>query len=78
LRNIKGGFNSMPKKELKVSGMTCGHCRGAVESALKTLKGVNDVDIDLKTGKVIVDYDDGAAAEHELAEAIRNAGYEVV
>lgn len=68
----------MPKKELKVSGMTCSHCRAAVETALKTLNGVNAVDVDLATGNVIVDYDDGAAAEQELTEAIRNAGYEVI
>jgi copper ion binding protein len=68
----------MPKKELQVSGMTCMHCRAAVETALKTLKGVNQVDVDLETGKVIVDYDDGAAAEQELREAIKNAGYQVV
>lgn len=68
----------MPKKELKVEGMSCGHCRAAVETALKTLDGVNDVEVQLETGKVIVDYDEGAAAEHELAEAIKNAGYEVV
>ena len=68
----------MPRKELKVSGMSCGHCKAAVEAALKTLNGVNEVEVDLKSGKVIVDYDEGAAAEQELTEAIKNAGYEVV
>jgi copper chaperone len=68
----------MEKVVLKVEGMSCGHCRAAVEAALKTLDGVNEVEVQLETGKVIVDYDEGAAAEHELAEAIRNAGYEVV
>lgn len=68
----------MPKKEIMVSGMSCSHCMAAVETALKTLKGVNEVEVDLKTGKVVVDYDEGAAAEQELTEAIKNAGYEVV
>lgn len=68
----------MPKKELNVSGMSCSHCSAAVEQALKTLDGVNEVEVNLETGKVIVDYDAGAAAEKELDEAIRNAGYEVV
>lgn len=67
----------MPKKELKVSGMTCGHCRAAVETALKTLDGVNSVDVDLKTGRVLVDYEEGKAAEQELMDAVKNAGYEV-
>ena len=68
----------MPKKEIMVSGMSCSHCKAAVETALKTLKGVNEVDVDIKTGKVIIDYDEGAAAEQELMEAIKNAGYEIV
>jgi copper chaperone len=68
----------VPKKELQVSGMTCDHCKAAVEKALKTLEGVNDVDVQIKTGKVTVDYDEGAAAEKELVEAIKNAGYEVL
>ncbi len=67
----------MPKMELNVSGMSCGHCKAAVEKALKTLDGVNEVEVNLETGQVIVDYDQGAAAEKELAEAIRNAGYEI-
>ena len=68
----------MPKKEIQVSGMTCNHCKAAVEKALKTLDGVNEVDVQIETGKVTVDYDEGAAAENELLEAIKNAGYEVL
>lgn len=68
----------MPKKEIQVSGMTCNHCKAAVEKALKTLDGVNEVDVQIETGKVTVDYDEGAAAEKELLEAIKNAGYEVL
>ncbi len=68
----------MPKKELKVEGMSCEHCRAAVETALKTLDGVNEVEVQLETGTVTVDYDEGRGAEEELSEAIQNAGYKVV
>ena len=33
-----------------VTGMTCGHCAGAVTSELKTLDGVTDVTVDLVAG----------------------------
>jgi copper chaperone CopZ len=33
-----------------VSGMTCGHCAGAVTSELKSLDGVTDVQVELVAG----------------------------
>jgi copper chaperone len=33
-----------------VTGMTCGHCAGAVTSELKTLEGVTDVAVELVAG----------------------------
>jgi len=68
----------VPKKELKVEGMSCGHCKAAVEAALKTLDGVNEVEVRLDSGTVVVDYQEGALAEEELMEAVKNAGYQVV
>jgi copper chaperone CopZ len=34
----------------RVSGLTCGHCVGAVTSELEALPGVSDVDVDLVAG----------------------------
>ena len=45
---------------------------------MKTLDGVNEVEVQLETGTVTVDYDEGRGAEEELSEAIQNAGYKVV
>ena len=33
-----------------VTGMTCGHCAGAVTSELKSVDGVSDVNVDLVAG----------------------------
>ena len=33
-----------------VTGMTCGHCAGAVSSELKVLDGVTDVSVDVVAG----------------------------
>ena len=41
--------------ELKVSGMTCGHCETAVAKALKDIEGVQSVQVDLKNGSAKVE-----------------------
>ncbi|HET7532354.1 MAG TPA: heavy metal-associated domain-containing protein [Nocardioidaceae bacterium] len=35
-----------------VTGMTCGHCAGAVTSELKAVEGVHDVEVDLVAGGI--------------------------
>jgi copper chaperone CopZ len=44
----------MSEINLSVSGMTCGSCVKHVTNALKPLDGVEDVSVDLATGKVKV------------------------
>ena len=41
--------------ELNVTGMTCGHCKAAVEKALQNVTGVNGTQVDLASGKVNVE-----------------------
>ena len=57
-----------------VSGMTCGHCKAAVEGEIRQVEGVEDVIVDLDTKRVVVrgaQLDDSA-----LRAAIDEAGYE--
>jgi len=55
--------------------MSCSHCQRAVEEALKGIPGVEKVQVDLEKKEVVVT---GTAAPEKLAEAIEEAGYEVV
>ena len=41
--------------QLNVSGMTCGHCKAAVEKALQNVAGVNATQVDLASGKVSIE-----------------------
>ena len=50
--------------ELNVSGMTCGHCKTAIEGALKKVTGVTGVNVDLAGGKASV------TGEHVNPEAL--------
>lgn len=66
----------MEKIILKVNGMSCGHCVGKVEKALKERPGVEAAKVDLKKGTAKVKYDDLKLTINNLNEAVREAGYE--
>jgi copper chaperone len=60
--------------DLEVRGMSCGHCVGAITSAVSALPGVTDVDVDLTGGAVRVA---GTADESAVRAAIEDVGYDV-
>ncbi|AKS38573.1 copper-binding protein [Anoxybacillus gonensis] len=62
---------------LQVQGMTCGHCKAAVTSALEQLDGVSRVEVHLQEGAVDVDYDETKVSVEKLKEAIEEQGYDV-
>lgn len=62
---------------LNVKGMTCGHCKSAVEGALKELKGVSEVKVDLDAGTAEVTYDKSQVAEEAMRDAVEEQGYDV-
>ncbi|MFE7214857.1 heavy-metal-associated domain-containing protein [Streptomyces sp. NPDC001698] len=61
----------------QVSGMTCGHCEGAVSQEISALEGVIAVTADAKTGEVTVT---SAATldEETVRAAVDEAGYALV
>ncbi|MDT0694054.1 cation transporter [Staphylococcus chromogenes] len=66
----------MAKHTINVEGMTCNHCKEAVESAVKENKEVLSVVATLDEDHVIVELmDDGAL--HDVKQCIYDAGYEV-
>jgi copper chaperone CopZ len=64
-----------------VTGLTCGHCVGAVTSELSTLPGVTDVQIDLVGGgtSTLSVTADTALTDSEVAAVLDEAGsYQLV
>lgn len=57
-----------------VPGMTCDHCRAAVESHVAAVPGVTAVAVDVARGTVLVE---GQADDALVRDAIVEAGYEV-
>lgn len=60
-----------------VSGMTCGSCVPHVTDAVRALLGVIDVEVKLKAGTVLVDYDPAMVNPEDINRAIQDAGYDV-
>ncbi|MFZ5632223.1 MAG: cation transporter [Bacillota bacterium] len=69
---------AVTEENIRVQGMSCNHCRMAVEKALKNLPGVSGADVDLAGGTVRVTYDPGSVNHEKIARAIDHAGYKVV
>ena len=67
----------MTEKTMNVEGMSCGHCKAAVEEELGKLEGVERSNADLEKGTVEVSYDEGRVTHEELVGAVEEAGYEV-
>ncbi|UTI63350.1 heavy-metal-associated domain-containing protein [Paraconexibacter antarcticus] len=58
-----------------VSGMTCQHCVASVREEVSELAGVEDVQVDLASGQLVVT---GSAEPSAVRAAVADAGYEVV
>lgn len=67
----------MINKVISVEGMSCDHCRNAVESALAKLNGVTSAEVDLDKNQVRVDYDENRVSVEQMKEAIEDQGYDV-
>jgi copper chaperone CopZ len=59
--------------ELKIEGMGCLHCSSTVSRALKSVRGVLGVDVDLMSGRAQIE--EGTATVDELLQAVRETGY---
>ncbi|MFG2302435.1 heavy-metal-associated domain-containing protein [Actinacidiphila glaucinigra] len=59
-----------------VTGMTCGHCEKAVNSALSALEGVTGVTVDVSAGLATV-ISGSELDDERVRDAIDEAGYEL-
>jgi copper chaperone len=62
--------------KLKVEGMTCGHCVGAVTAAVREIVPDAEVNVSLASGDVTVASEHVIPAE-KVAAAIADEGYNV-
>lgn len=46
----------MANSVLDVKGMSCAHCEHSVKTSVGSLTGVSEVKVELKTGKITIEY----------------------
>jgi copper chaperone len=66
----------MTQKTFSVPDISCGHCKTSIEGAVKSLKGVSrvEVDVDKKLVKVVFDPPEAIAM---IVNAIEDQGYQI-
>ena len=63
--------------EYKVTGMSCGHCEGAVRGEVSKLSGVEAVEVSAASGLLRISSSE-AIADADVLAAVDEAGYEAV
>jgi len=63
---------------LKIKGMSCGHCTGAVKSAIEQFDGIENVIVKLEPGSAEFDFDPTVYKLEELITSIEEEEFEVV
>lgn len=62
------------RREYTVNGMTCEHCVLSVTEEVSEVPGVDAVDVDLPSGRLVVH---GDVTGEAIRAAVSEAGYEV-
>lgn len=66
------------EKSFKIEGMTCAACVRAVERAVKKVDGIDEVNVNLATEKMIVKYDEDKLSESKIVETVVKSGYKAL
>ena len=75
VNKVKDG-NSKEKTTLRITGMTCAACSGAVERSLRKVEGVDFAAVNLATETALVVHDENVIWE-DLKKAVEKVGYGV-
>lgn len=65
------------KQTMTIEGMSCSHCKNAVEKAVRSLPGVNFAEVDLAAKMLTVDFDDTKTDIDQVRAVVEDAGFEV-
>ncbi len=68
----------MTKRTIEIGGMTCGHCVGRVSAALKAIPGITVEQVKVGSATVVFDEVKALADDSVIAQAIEQAGYQVL
>ena len=63
------------KKKFDVIGMTCSACSAHVDKAVRGLDGIEDVNVNLLSNCMTVEYDESVLSDQQIMDAVDKAGY---
>ncbi len=69
---------TIKKESFTVEGMSCNHCKMAVEKEVKALPGMISATVDLAAKMLNVEYDEGKTTPAAIKAAVEEAGFTVV
>jgi len=67
----------LDKETITVEGMTCSHCKSAVEKAVRGLPGVLAAEVDLENKTLKVEFDHHKSSLKEIKQAVEDVGFDV-
>ena len=67
----------MTTTDLKITGMTCGHCEMSIREEVSEIPGVQDIQVSAQTGKLNVTAE-GEIDDAKVLAAVEEAGYSAV
>ena len=62
-------------EKYQIGGMSCAACSARVDKAVRSLKGVKEVNVNLLTNSMIVSYDEKQVNEAKIVKSVEKAGY---
>ncbi len=65
----------MKKSKFDIQGMTCSSCSSHVEKAVSKLQGIKNVNVNLLSNNMQVEYDENILNQNEIIKAVIDAGY---
>ena len=66
------------KKKFDVIGMSCSACSAHVDKAVRHIDGVLDVNVNLLSNSMSVEYDEDKVNDALIMKAVEDAGYKAV
>ena len=72
------GGDALVTQDIRIAGMSCDHCAGTVEKALRGQEGVKEARVDRLAGTATVTFDQRKTNLADLRDAILKSGYQPV
>ena len=62
--------------EIVIEGMSCQHCVGSVEKAIKELDGIQNIKVNLQNKKAVVEFNESKVDIDRIKKAVKECGYD--